>query len=275
MFSRATIRPTASGGWRGDNTIRGLGGNDRLSGGNGNDTFYGGAGADEIDGGGGFDYARYDDAPSGVTVGSVRAAAMRAGDVLDSIEGIIGSAFADQLGGSNVADDLQGGAGDDLLQGRGGDDTLDGGEGSDRAVYTGSRGDYFITFDAASGTYIVDDLREGSPDGTDRVRNVETFVFADGAVPVASVLDGNPGPIVGDDGDNILTGTSAANEMRGLGGNDTLSGLGGEDLLDGGDGDDTLDGGTGIDTASYASAGIGRGGEPRHRRRPGNGRRRN
>ena len=244
-------------GLGGDNTIRGFGGNDRLSGGSGNDTFYGGAGADEINGGGGFDYARYDDATSGVTVRIGTGSGDGAGDILNSIEGIVGSTFADQLGGSGVADDLQGGGGDDLLQGRGGDDTLDGGVGSDRTVYTGARGDYFITFDAASGTYTVDDLREGSPDGTDRVRNVETFVFADGAVQAESILVGNPGPIVGDDGDNTLTGTSAANDMRGLGGNDTLNGLGGEDLLEGGAGDDAIEGGTGIDTASYASAALG------------------
>jgi Ca2+-binding RTX toxin-like protein len=244
-------------GLDGANVIRGLGGNDSLAGGNEGDTFYGGAGADEINGAGGFDYARYDDAPSGVTVGFGTGTGYAAGDRLLSIEGIVGSAFADSLGGSGAADDLQGGAGDDLLQGRVGDDTLDGGEGSDRAVFTGTRSQYFVSFDAATDTYIVRDLREGSPDGTDRVRNVEIFVFADGAIPAESVLDGNPGPIIGDDGDNILTGSSIGEEIRGLDGNDALSGLGGEDLLDGGDSDDTLDGGTGIDTATYASAGLG------------------
>src|SRR5262249_12445573 len=142
----------------------------------------------------------------------------------------------------------------DLLQGRGGDDTLDGGDGIDQAVYSGPRGDYFVSFDATTGTYVVDDLRQGSPDGTDQVQNVETFVFADGAISAGSVLDGNPGPIIGDDGDNTLTGTPIADVIRGLGGNDTLSGLAGEDFLDGGPGNDTLDGGTGSDTASYASA---------------------
>src|SRR5262245_30941544 len=232
-------------GMAGSNTIRGLGGNDHLAGGNESDTFYGGAGADEINGAGGFDYARYDDATSGVAVRFGAGSGDAAGDVLISIEVVVGSAFADSLGGSGLTDDLRGGAGDDLLQGRGGDDTLDGGEGSDRAVFAGLRSEYFITVDA-SGTYIVDDLRQGSPDGTDRVRNVETFVFADGAIAIASVMDGNPGPIIGDDGSNPLTGTSIANEMQGLGGNDTLTGLGGEDLLDGGDGDDTLDGGAGV-----------------------------
>ena len=246
-------------GLDGNNVIRGGGGNDELYGGNGNDTFYGGAGADRIDGGGGIDYVRYDDATTGVTVGFASAAGSNdgAGDTMLNIEHIIGSAFVDKLGGTNLAEDLQGGGGDDLLQGRGGNDTLDGGDGVDQAMYSGSRGEYFVTFDAATGTYVVKDLRQGSPDGTDQVRNVETFVFADGAISADSVLDGNPGPIIGDDGSNPLTGTSIANEIRGLGGNDTLAGLAGEDLLDGGDGDDTLDGGTGVDTATYASAGAG------------------
>jgi Ca2+-binding RTX toxin-like protein len=246
-------------GLDGNNVIRGGGGNDDLHGGNGSDTFYGGAGADSIDGGGGVDYVRYDDATTGVTVGFASAAGSNdgAGDSLLNIEHIIGSAFADKLGGTGFGEDLQGGGGDDLLQGRGGNDTLDGGDGVDQAVYSGSRGEYFVTFDAASGDYIVKDLRQGSPEGTDHVRNVETFVFADGAIPAGSVLDGNPGPIIGDDSNNTLTGSSIANEIRGLGGNDTLAGLAGEDLLEGGDGDDTLDGGTGVDTATYASAGAG------------------
>jgi Ca2+-binding RTX toxin-like protein len=246
-------------GLDGNNVIRGGGGNDQLTGGNGNDTFYGGAGADRIDGGGGIDYVRYDDATTGVTVGFASAAGSNdgAGDSLVNIEGIIGSAFADKLGGTGLGEDLQGGGGDDLLQGRGGNDTIDGGDGVDQVVYSGSRGEYFVTFEAATGTYIVKDLRQGSPDGTDHVRNVETFVFADGAISADTVLDNNPGPIIGDDGNNPLTGTSIANEIHGLGGNDTLIGLAGEDLLDGGDGDDTLDGGTGVDTATYASAGAG------------------
>src|SRR5215813_4048922 len=246
-------------GLDGNNVIRGGGGNDQLYGGSGNDTFYGGAGADRIDGAGGINYARYDDAPSGVTVGFASPAGSNdgAGDVLINIEGIVGSAFADRLGGTGGVEDLQGGGGDDLLQGRGGNDTLDGGDGVDQAVYSGPRGDYFVSFDAATGTYVVDDLRQGSPDGTDQVRNVETLVFADGSISANSVLDGNPGPIIGDEGDNTLTGTPIADVISGLGGNDTLSGLAGEDVLDGGDGNDVLDGGTGIDTASYASAAQG------------------
>ena len=140
-------------GLGGDNTIRGFDGNDTLRGGNGNDTFYGGAGVDDIDGAGGYDTVRFDDLLIGVKVGfgSFGGSDNPNGDLLGNIECIIGSAFADELGGSGVTDDLQGGAGDDLLQGRRGDDTLDGGEGSDRAVYTGSRSEYLITFDERPG----------------------------------------------------------------------------------------------------------------------------
>src|SRR5262245_63274880 len=105
-------------GLEGNNVIRGGGGNDQLFGGSGNDTFYGGAGADKIDGGGGIDYVRYDDATTGVTVGFASAAGSNdgAGDTMLNIEHIIGSAFADKLGGTGFAEELQGGGGDDLLQ---------------------------------------------------------------------------------------------------------------------------------------------------------------
>jgi Ca2+-binding RTX toxin-like protein len=249
-------------GLNGDDVIRGLGGNDSLSGEGGNDTISGGAGADFIDGRGGYDYARYDGSAAGVTVslaaalnGAVADGGDAAGDKLLEIEGVIGSAFADALTGDHLANDLQGGGGDDLLTGLWGNDTLDGGEGSDRVVYSGTRNQYLITHDASTGTYTVRDLRTGSAaDGIDQVRNVETFVFADGAVAAAAIFDGYPNPIVGGDGDNTLSGTSNADHLSGLGGSDTLSGLGGEDLLDGGAGDDMLDGGSDGDTAVYAFA---------------------
>jgi Ca2+-binding RTX toxin-like protein len=212
------------------------------------DTFYPGEGNNRVFGGAGIDYVRYDDSPVGVVVGP-------GGDLLQDIEVIIGSSFADRLTGTNGAEEFDGGGGDDDLTGGGGNDTLDGGEGNDRAFFAGSRSDYLIAFDAATDTYTITDLRAGSPEGTDLVRNVETVVFADGVVPASSLLESPPdGPVVGDDGDNALTGTFFGDELKGLGGNDTLSGSGGADILDGGAGDDTLDGAAGIDTASYASA---------------------
>jgi Ca2+-binding RTX toxin-like protein len=225
----------------GDDVIHGLGGNDYLLGAAGNQTFYPGEGIDRISGGAGIDTIRYDDSLVGVVVG------MDGGDVLEGgIEIIIGSQFADRLAGVSDAEEIGGGGGDDELMGRGGDDSLDGGEGSDRAVFSGSRREYLISFDAARDAFIVTDLREGSPEGTDVVRNVETFVFSDGEIPAGSVLQDPPdGPVVGDDGDNAQTGTWFNDEMLGLGGNDTLTAGGGDDVLDGGTGDDTLTGDSG------------------------------
>lgn len=106
------MKPTPSGGLRGDDVLRGLGGDDELSSEQGNDTFYGGAGADIINGRDGFDQARYDDSPAGVTVSlaaSIAYGGDATGDRLIEIESLVGSAFADSLTGDRLANDLQGG----------------------------------------------------------------------------------------------------------------------------------------------------------------------
>ena len=63
--------------------------------------------------------------------------------------------------------------------------------------------------------------------------------------PAPSVLRAD---VIGDDADNVLTGTAGHDTLSGFGGNDTLYGLGDKDTLDGGAGDDTLEGGAGDDT---------------------------
>jgi Ca2+-binding RTX toxin-like protein len=79
----------------------------------------------------------------------------------------------------------------DTLHGTAANDTFDGGSGSDTLVFTGNQADYTIHFDTTALAWIVQDNRAGAPDGTDTVRGVETFHFADGnfsavayAVPV-------------------------------------------------------------------------------------------
>jgi Ca2+-binding RTX toxin-like protein len=52
---------------------------------------------------------------------------------------------------------------------------------------------------------------------------------------------------VGNDLNNVITGTAAGETLSGLGGNDTISGQGGNDTLLGGDGNDQLQGGDGND----------------------------
>lgn len=102
----------------GNDTVIGGAGNDRLYGGTGGDRLLGGAGADLLVGGGGFDFADYSGALAPVTV-NLRLpgtnAGEAAGDLYSSIEGLVGSAFADTLsGGDAVVIDL--GAGADVLR---------------------------------------------------------------------------------------------------------------------------------------------------------------
>jgi Ca2+-binding RTX toxin-like protein len=115
--------------------ILGLGGNDILIGFDGDDELEGGAGADELFGSAGIDFASYRGSSSGVFVDiNGILAGDASGDRLYSIEGLIGSAHADVLGGLNIIDErnvLKGDGGNDALYGRGGDDLLDGGTGAD------------------------------------------------------------------------------------------------------------------------------------------------
>jgi Ca2+-binding RTX toxin-like protein len=60
---------------------------------------------------------------------------------------------------------------------------------------------------------------------------------------------------VGDNGPNILTGTSGTDVFVGLGGNDTIRGKGGDDFICAGGGKDTVNGGAGND---YIEGGKGK-----------------
>ena len=53
--------------------------------------------------------------------------------------------------------------------------------------------------------------------------------------------------IVGDDTDNVLTGTPQADQIDAKGGNDTVTALAGADLVRAGEGNDTVDAGPGND----------------------------
>lgn len=160
-------------GGSGADTISGTAANDTLQGGAGDDVLEGRAGADVLVGGDGSDTADYSESNAGVVIrdtgwrqspggGPYYLTHLAAGgghadgDSLSSIEIIIGSSFADILGGqSTVAGVLQGGTGNDQLRSAGAHDTLfgdagddylglhqnggyaDGGEGNDLVVATG------------------------------------------------------------------------------------------------------------------------------------------
>jgi Ca2+-binding RTX toxin-like protein len=114
---------------------------DHLTGNNADNHFAGLAGNDTLEGGGGFDTAYFQFATSPVTIDLAGGSATGDGsDSLSDIEGALGSALADHLGGDgedNVLagmlgdDQIQGSSGNDLLDGNDGSDSLDGGEGTD------------------------------------------------------------------------------------------------------------------------------------------------
>ena len=213
----------------------------------GNDTLQGGASGDSLIGAGGIDFASYAGSATGVTV-SIGNPALNSGeaigDTYSSIEGVIGSAFADTLSGSAlVSDTLYGGGGDDQLSGSGtgapGDpnaDTLYGGVGIDRTAFNGSALSITLALDGSAGS-------GGNAQG-DRLFEMEWLIGSQGN----DVLGGSGGvdTLDGDIGNDTVTGGA---------GNDLLIGGNGDDTLEGGIGGDTLQGGAGMDAASWANAG--------------------
>jgi Ca2+-binding RTX toxin-like protein len=118
---------------------------DRTTGGeyfgfDGNDIFVGTSGvAETFHGGRGADTIAYVNATEGIVLTlpdqpvffSFIQGGAAAGDVLDSIENAVGSAFADTINGDAQSNLLFGGDGDDHMFGSGGIDRLDGGNGND------------------------------------------------------------------------------------------------------------------------------------------------
>lgn len=159
----------------GGDFLYGLTGDDILIGGGGNDRLNGGAGSDVLRGGDGTDYASYMLAGKGVTAdlqNSDKNSASAAGDSYFSIEGLIGSDFADSLYGDDWRNVIEGRNGRDALIGRGGNDLLDGGRGVDTASYEFAYELY--EFDRKEGTI------SGAGDGTDRLVDVEFARFSNG-----------------------------------------------------------------------------------------------
>src|SRR5882757_8860718 len=77
------------------------------------------------------------------------------------------------------ADIVFGGSANDTIAGGPGNDTIDGGDSVDTAVFSGSP-DNFQWFKTLDGSFNITDMRAGSPEGTDLVRNVEAFAFESG-----------------------------------------------------------------------------------------------
>ena len=217
--------------------------NDTLKGEGGDDTLDGGAGDDTLDGGSGFDLASYASETTGVQVSLLNTGSQSTGAGLDqliSIEGLIGSAYADRLTGGLGADRLSGGGGDDWFSGGGGDDTIDGGDGADTVEYAGLASSYAWS-QSSDGSWTVKVTGSEPSVGTDTLRNIETLKFFDRTVSLPTLS----GVIMGGDGADDLVGTS---------GNDIIRAGGGNDIIGSGPGDDIFDGGLGVDYVFFSSA---------------------
>jgi Ca2+-binding RTX toxin-like protein len=243
------------------NTLFGAAGNDHLLGGGGDDLLEGGAGGDALDGGSGFDYAIYSESSIGLTIALDLPGVNTgnaAGDTYTSIEGVIGSAYADQIQGSSNADTLQGGGGDDTLIGHGGDDTLIGGAGAD--TLSGSAGYNIAAYSTALAGVTASLLNSAINTGDAAGDTYQYIQELDGSYFNDTLYaDNNYGVTLrGLDGnDTLYGGNGGGNTLNGDAGNDTLVGGTGGDTLVGGSGADSLNGGAGEDLASYVTSASG------------------
>ena len=120
-------------GTAGNDTLWDGDGDDNVLGGSGDDLFMAGAGSDTHDGGSGFDTIDYSGAEQGLKVDLskhwVEVGAET--DAVNSIEGFIGSDFADVIKADKRDNTVDGGGGDDVIRGYTGADTMSGGDGHD------------------------------------------------------------------------------------------------------------------------------------------------
>ena len=240
----------------GDDTLAGGEGDDLLDGGVGDDWLDGGVGADRLDGGDGNDTANYSLSSGAVALNlstGFGSGADAQGDVLSSIERVVGSSFGDVLVGNLSNNTITGGAGDDSIDGAEGNDHLMGNAGNDvilggAGADTLDGGDGLDTLSYETSAAAVNvSLASGSGSGGD----AQGDVLSHFENLIGSAGNDN---LEGDANANMLSGGSGDDLIRGAGGNDALSGGSGTDSLEGGLGADTLDGGAGNDTATYARA---------------------
>jgi len=264
-----------------DNSIWSGLGNDSISGGAGNDNITGGLGNDTLDGGDGWDWVRYDDATSAVTVNLQNGTATGGGgtDKLSNFEAVQGSNYNDTLTGDTGNNDFNGGAGNDRIVGGGGFDrvgywgvqtgvsvNLATGQGqalnSADAAQVGT--DTLVNISGAVGTNFADSLVGNADDnsfegggGNDTIdggagRDSVWYGIANGAVHV-NLADGT----AYDDGqggvDTLISienigGSMYDDILVGSDEDNSLTGEDGNDSIDGGKGNDWLSGGAGNDT---------------------------
>lgn len=241
-------------GGDGVDTLYGGSGNDLLEGEEGNDFFQGGAGADTLRGGDGIDQVEYNLSPEAIYLNletGVSAGGDAEGDVLESIERIFGSDFADTLIGDDGDTEFRVSTDDYVIGGGGADKFIRSFGLSPLVSYITSPGPVHI--DLTMGVIQFNDAEGDEFTGVDRFEGSQfddILIVDDGELYglggddylVGSVLDGG-------DGNDTLSG----HDLFGGSGDDSLIGTGGS-IIEGGAGSDTLDGGGGNSTVSFASS---------------------
>jgi len=199
-------------GLAGNDTLDGAGGTNVISGGEGNDLIIASAGMNEIRGDAGDgDTVSYANAASGIVLSMSRAvdnAGAAAGDLVYTVENVIGTNFNDYIIGSSVANSLEGGKGDDKFDGYSGADTFNGGEGSDWVYYDYSNSGVTVSLKDNTTDAAANGATGGDAEG-DRFVSIEN-IFG------SSRADN----LTGNNAANILNGYYGADTMRGEGGND-------------------------------------------------------
>jgi Ca2+-binding RTX toxin-like protein len=227
----------------GTNTVTTSAGNDTVLSGSGADTIILGdgddevtvtGGADTVDAGDGEDKLIVDYSASTANIDSTElfgdffvgysgSFTAGAGDIvgfsrIENFE-VTGGTGDDTITAGDGEDEFIGGDGNDILKGNGGNDTftggsgndiLDGGDGIDTAYFSGQRGDYVFE-QIGPGAVTVEDTRDGSPDGTDTLYNVELQLFANTAPTGTVIITGEAAE------DQVLIASSALVDVDGLG----------------------------------------------------------
>ena len=111
---------------------------------------------------------------------------------------IFGDNGNDTIYGGGGNDHLDGGNGSDALSGGAGDDVVDGGNGQDTVMLTGRRADYDFSL-RGDGSVLVRDLRDGAPDGADRLISIERVQTLDGTFKIVDLISGNAAPVARND----------------------------------------------------------------------------
>ena len=215
-----------------------------LVGGLGSDVLEGRGGADRLVGGSltgndfNTDFASYESSPSAVTVrlagvGSDTQTAIATGgdatgDILEGIEGLIGSRFNDKLTGNSLDNILSGGLGNDTLDGKGGNDTAD---------Y--SRDHFYDSGDSANAVIVQLGLSGANGSATEYQDTGGPTLVAVSTDTLISIEN--------------VTGTAGADTLIGNEKDNTIDGRGGGDFIDGGFGNDFLIGGGANDTVAFTS----------------------